>query len=263
MARPPPPRRGVGAKASRAQGRRQARRQCGAAQGGRSAREPAAAPTPGSARAPVTGARVPRRKRRLCPGDRRSPWSPPPARLRSLRPPPPSPPPGVKQGCRSEPRGDSCGNSRGQGSSAAPSAPIYRGLRTPRPPRAALRAPVRLRAETVAAGEGRKARQDEARPGQARRGGGGASAGWWLRFRRARVLVLQPKRGMAVSGQNASEWKNAKTPFLPVYGSCYFPHEDLKYHLRGRGSNYLTSSARLHPGQEMPEGSTVIAESPQ
>lgn len=182
MARPPPPRRGVGAKASRAQGRREARRQRGAAQGGRSVLEPAAAPTPGSARAPVTGARVPGRKRRLGSGVRRSPWSPPPARLRSLQPPPP-PPPGVKQRARSQARGDSCGNSPGQGSSAAPSAPYLEGPAHAPPPRAR---PCARQCACV---------PRPLRRGRGRRGGGGASAGGWLRFRKARVLVLQPNEG--------------------------------------------------------------------
>lgn len=110
-----------------AQGRREARRRRGEWQRGRSVPEPAAASTWGRTQAPVTAARVLERKHRLCPGVRRSPWSPPPARLRSLlllllllaTPPPPPPPPGEERGARLAPQGDSCENSRPLNSNAA------------------------------------------------------------------------------------------------------------------------------------------------
>ena len=86
LPRPPPPRRAVGSRANRGAGKRGGGAGKGSEAG--SVPEQTTAPTRGRARASLTGARVPGGKRRLCSGVRRSPWSPPHARLRSLLLPP-------------------------------------------------------------------------------------------------------------------------------------------------------------------------------
>lgn len=73
-------------------GRKGVGKRGGGAGRSRSVPQPAAARTRGRARARVTGDRVSGRKRRLCPGVRRTPWIPPPARLGSLLSSPPPPP---------------------------------------------------------------------------------------------------------------------------------------------------------------------------
>ena len=156
LPRPPPPRRAVGSRASRGAGKRGGGAGKGSEAG--SVPEQTTAPTRGRARASVTGAREPGWKRRLCPGVRRSPWSPPHARLRSLLLPPSLP-----EKARLQARA-----TRRQLQELAPywaaaprqlrTAPfaVFKGPRAPRPPRRpALRA---CAPGTVATGEGRRGR---------------------------------------------------------------------------------------------------------
>lgn len=144
LPRPPPPRRAVGSRASRGAGKRGGGAGKGSEAG--SVPEQTTAPTRGRARASVTGAREPGWKRRLCPGVRRSPWSPPHARLRSLLLPPSLP-----EKARLQARA-----TRRQLQELAPywaaaprqlrTAPfaVFKGPRAPRPPSAPR--PARLRA---------------------------------------------------------------------------------------------------------------------
>lgn len=169
LPRPPPPRRAVGSRASRGAGKRGGGAGKGSEAG--SVPEQTTAPTRGRARASVTGAREPGWKRRLCPGVRRSPWSPPHARLRSLLLPPSLP-----EKARLQARA-----TRRQLQELAPywaaaprqlrTAPfaVFKGPRAPRPPRRpALRA---CAPGTVATGEGRRGRGLSLQAAGFRRGG--------------------------------------------------------------------------------------------
>ena len=179
LPRPPPPRRAVGSRASRGAGKRGGGAGKGSEAG--SVPEQTTAPTRGRARASVTGAREPGWKRRLCPGVRRSPWSPPHARLRSLLLPPSLP-----EKARLQARA-----TRRQLQELAPywaaaprqlrTAPfaVFKGPRAPRPP---------LGAPPCA-----PARREPLRRG--RGAGGGASAFRRQDFGGAGGLVLRPSAG--------------------------------------------------------------------
>lgn len=158
---------------------------------------------------------MPERKRCLCPGVCRSPWSPPTARLGSLLlllpPPPPLLPPRVERGFKLEDRATRrqleelppTGQQR-RGRFAPPTPPYLRGPRTPHPP---PRAPPRARLcacvrGTVAAGEWWRGRRFGLRAAGVPRG------------LRARARVERGRTGLH---KNTSDWKEAKTsPSLVV-----------------------------------------------
>lgn len=144
LPRPPPPRRAVGSRASRGAGKRGGGAGKGSEAG--SVPEQTTAPTRGRARASVTGAREPGWKRRLCPGVRRSPWSPPHARLRSLLLPPSLPEKARLQAraTRRQLQELAPTGQQRRGSFAPPPSPYLRGRARPAPPSA--HRPARLRA---------------------------------------------------------------------------------------------------------------------
>lgn len=169
LPRPPPPRRAVGSRASRGAGKRGGGAGKGSEAG--SVPEQTTAPTRGRARASVTGAREPGWKRRLCPGVRRSPWSPPHARLRSLLLPPSLPEKARLQAraTRRQLQELAPTGQQRRGSFAPPPSPYLRGRARPAPPRrTALRA---CAPGTVATGEGRRGRGLSLQAAGFRRGG--------------------------------------------------------------------------------------------
>lgn len=134
LPRPPPPRRAVGSRANRDAGKRGGGAGKGSEAG--SVPEQTTAATPGRARASVTGARVPGWKRRLCSGVRRSPWSPPHARLRSLLLPPSLPEKARLQAraTRRQLQELAPTGQQRRGSFAPPPSPYLRGRARPAPP---------------------------------------------------------------------------------------------------------------------------------
>lgn len=178
LPRPPPPRRAVGSRANRGAGKRGGGAEKGSEAG--SVPEQTTAPTRGRARASVTGARVPGWKRRLCSGVRRSPWSPPHARLRSLLLPPSLPEKARLQAraTRRQLQKPAPTGQQRRGNFAPPPSPYLRGHARPAPLGAPPCAPARP--EPLQRGRG---------------SGGGASAFRRLDFGGAGGLVLRPSAG--------------------------------------------------------------------